>query len=613
MAEDIGDKIVNRLTAEGQLTRNSGTNSIKTLRADFAKFDAIFRSIDSNIKEQTQLLAETLQLQLDEAGRAERARQIEEARKSSTTRENENTPQAVAGAGVGGPSQEEARAGAVLGTGLGGLFGLGGATAGISAGLMAALKKPIRTALIGVLAPAVGTLIGNFAEDGLKELGMEEGLAKQFGEAAEFAGLAGMLGLAFGKKLGLVAAAGGAAASFGDDVLNALGIDKDSMIKAFGVEMKAETAAQSVMGALGSGVTAAVMSPAFRSSITNFFKDSVDADGNPLSRFPRRRALIGGTIALSVLGAYLSYGEEAGEWLEKQGLPPGFADTTVDAVGLAATGASLGMMFGPYGAIVGATLGFAVGLGKNVLDWMKGVRDKASAAFKEEAQAVQGIISKAAEGQALSEDETRELARVRSEAQRRMQLALPGEDSAYAKEIYEQTTQALSRTPLSASGASGAQIGDRVRRALSGDKEAFNELMDFANQREREPADVRRMMEGMINDAGVDYITNNPQAFNLWEEMVDTAIKVDQALSNLPKNRATPLGKSTQSVEELMAATSAYIQGVEDGAKINYNPINISPMTNFDVNKGPVNNTYNGFGGGSSPEVDALSIPGGVQ
>ena len=91
MAEDIGDKIVDRLKQEGQLTRNTGTNSIKTVRTELAKFNDVFQSINSNAMEQTQILRETLQLQLTESGKTERTRQIEEARRS-TTQPSEGAP-----------------------------------------------------------------------------------------------------------------------------------------------------------------------------------------------------------------------------------------------------------------------------------------------------------------------------------------------------------------------------------------------------------------------------------------------------------------------------------------------------------------------------------------
>lgn len=646
MAEDIGDKIVERLKQEGQLTRNTGTNSIKTLRTEFAKFTDVFQSINANVMEQTQILRETLQLQMEEANRAERARQLEEARRS--------------GPPTGGPSsaggdrerQGPTPQGGGLMAGLASLFGggLGGFGGALGGTALAALRTPLRTAILAVLAPAVGKLLGGFTEAALSELGADVNVATQFGEAANFAGLAGMVGLAFGRRMGLVGAGAGAAASFGDDVLDAIGLDKDSMISILGMEMQTETIAQGVLGALGAAVTTAATSPSFRASITNFFKDSVDADGNPLSRFPRRRAMIGGMIGTAVLGAYLTYGEDVKDWLETQGMPEGFADTTVDVVGLTAAGASLGAMFGPQGALVGAAIGFAIGLGKNVVDWMQGMREEATAEFNEQVASAQEVMARAAAGEQVSEEERRQIATVAAEARRRTQLALPGEQGAAAQSVLEEAERALAAQPLNAEqGITQSQVQQRVMAALSGNQESFNELVQYVKDREEATADdffrfssretfLRRLLEGLVYDAPMDYLAQNPDVFDRWQNMVEQVMQTEgyrtgtKGFMDFGKGsfavlhgreavvpESTPAGQFLKNyfdenwqplmnrVNEVSNAAMSQLTG-----SVTYAPVTLAPVTNNNVRGGSSSTVINSLSKDRS-DLDYFARPAGVQ
>ena len=58
------DAIIKRLKAEGELIRNSGTNSLRTLNVKLDKFDSLFSSINANMVEQTTLLERQLGLSL---------------------------------------------------------------------------------------------------------------------------------------------------------------------------------------------------------------------------------------------------------------------------------------------------------------------------------------------------------------------------------------------------------------------------------------------------------------------------------------------------------------------------------------------------------------------
>lgn len=72
------EAIVNRLKAEGDLIRNSGTNSIRSVNIQLAKFDGLFNSINSNISEQTKIMHRQLGIAEDAIQSARTKEQYEE-------------------------------------------------------------------------------------------------------------------------------------------------------------------------------------------------------------------------------------------------------------------------------------------------------------------------------------------------------------------------------------------------------------------------------------------------------------------------------------------------------------------------------------------------------
>jgi hypothetical protein len=658
VADEVEHKIVERLKAEGDLIRNTGTNSLKSLRKDLDKFEDLFQSINQNLIQQTQILRATLKIQAEEARIRKSVDELAKAQRTTaeTTQRSErvSTPPVV-------NFSDEQKAGGFL-TSLAGLFGIGGiggAAGAIGASLLAALRRPLRTALFTVLAPAIGTVLGAITEGALLGIGSDPATATRFGEAANLAGLWGMIGLAFTRRLGLIGAAAGAAASFGGEVLDAVGLDRNRMITILGQEMRLETLAQGVMGALGASMAAAVSSQTFRQSLMSFFRDSVGPDGAAMSRLNRRRALIGGTIGAAVLGAYITYGDDVKNWLAEQGMPEGFADTAVDVVGLTAAGASLGMMFGPGGAIVGAALGFAVGLGSNILNWLLDARDSATAEFNREAENVGELIERANSGELISEDERRRLAEFESEARRRTQLMLPSGQSEYAGEQAEIARGALAAQPLSAGeGITSDQMQTRVVSALEGNDEALNELLEYMRERERITREntgrrfsrwmsgtddreefISGLMRGLISDAPIDYLTRNPDIFERWESLIDR-IEETQGFAvgtvgfqdfgrgsfavlhgrEAVVPETTPAGQFLQNyfdenwqpLQGKIAEASGAARAITGSNTVIYAPTTVSPVTQ--VNRGGDSQVQmNAFGGGGRSDLDAMARPGGVQ
>lgn len=132
MADD--KKIVDRLKAEGDLLRNKGTNSIKSVKEKLDKFNGVFESIETSIKDQTTVLTNIFDLNKEEV---ERQKQLADLNRVSS-----DTSPVVAG-GIGGilgatlkgAKGAAAGAGNVAG-GIGSILGgIGGAAGGIGKGV----------------------------------------------------------------------------------------------------------------------------------------------------------------------------------------------------------------------------------------------------------------------------------------------------------------------------------------------------------------------------------------------------------------------------------------------------------------------------------------------
>ena len=70
--------IIERLKSEGDLIRNTGTNSIKSMNIKLEKFDGLFTSINSNIKMQTEMMQAQLGLQQEVIEKGRTSEQFDE-------------------------------------------------------------------------------------------------------------------------------------------------------------------------------------------------------------------------------------------------------------------------------------------------------------------------------------------------------------------------------------------------------------------------------------------------------------------------------------------------------------------------------------------------------
>ena len=81
---DDTNAILDRLKREGELLRNRGAHSVKSVKIELGKFDGVFDTIALNITEQTDMMRETLGIQQDAARAQERAAELAELKTRST-------------------------------------------------------------------------------------------------------------------------------------------------------------------------------------------------------------------------------------------------------------------------------------------------------------------------------------------------------------------------------------------------------------------------------------------------------------------------------------------------------------------------------------------------
>jgi hypothetical protein len=189
----------------------------------------------------------------------------------------------------------------------------------MGAGLGALYGKVIGKGLLFAVAPVIGAIITDLATEALTGIGASPENAKTFGDAAGLAGLWGAIGLAFGKRFGLIGAGTAILASFADEILDAIGIDPKEQKKIFGKEFEAGTGATGLLTTIG--ITVGLLAPSLLKLTGTLLAGVLTS---PLGLAAITGAAIAGTVAL--IDAWLKKrSDEFTEELEKK-TKEGFAN-----------------------------------------------------------------------------------------------------------------------------------------------------------------------------------------------------------------------------------------------------------------------------------------------
>ena len=345
------EAIIDRLKAEGQLTRNSGANSIRSVKIQLNRFEDVFNTISANIAEQTNILRKSMSIQEEAIEARRREEDFDELRPeppTTDTAEPDTTSSSEKEKGKG--LFDLLMGGGVLGL-MKNIF-IGGA------GLFVAYSFAK-----GFIDQKTG---GGFSR-------FEESMINTFREVDWTA-----LGNSFIEFATKVPEAVTAIANFLTDPL--------SIILAGAGLTAATIMAGFAGGALARGVT--------RGIIEGVLGTGGGQEGP-------RRGPRGGLInlrnvaragALGILVGGLEYfSEDVKNWLKNQGMPEDWADETVDSAITIGTFTSMGLMFGPKGALVGAAIGTAYVLGRKIYEWFEGRRAAAALAAQERVNAMNVI------------------------------------------------------------------------------------------------------------------------------------------------------------------------------------------------------------------------------
>jgi hypothetical protein len=209
-------------------------------------------------------------------------------------------------------------------------------------------------------------------------------------------------------------------------------------------------------------------------------------------RFAGRGALAAGLATFTIMA-----GNSLKDWLDDQGKLNPITDTLVNATSFTATGASLGVMFGPKGMLIGAAAGLAIGLGYSLVNWFNGVKDKQEKALQERLSEAENIIDNAlAEGRDLTEEELTKTILAEQEASRAMELATTSpEKRKELEEISAKLEEARASQPLSPDGlATTEQLESRVIKAIEGDAGSLKELVDFYGDKAKDQIETLAYM-----------------------------------------------------------------------------------------------------------------------
>jgi len=322
--------ILERLKQEGKLTRNSGTNSIKAVSIKLDKFSGVFKSINLELRAQTDILRETLDVDKRTQARIARERELDEvaqkAREDDQRKKDDDDSSKKTEDSSKAVKEEVGSIGSML------------------SGMMGGFKSFVIKSLLGAVG---GIAIFELAR-GFFDAQTEGGFTKFFEDIDWATMTTNMTSIASSIAAG--------AQSFINFLEDPLG---------------------TILGSLsGPTVGAAVITAAGLGGLLN----AADSDNAVAQRRSRLRSF----VKLSALGLVLagtSYAvNQVGEWVDKQkwsddeigGYTKGdLAKAGLDVASAAMQGASIGWMFGPQGALVGAVIGATVSLGFKAWEFWK--------------------------------------------------------------------------------------------------------------------------------------------------------------------------------------------------------------------------------------------------
>lgn len=553
------EAIIERLKAEGQLVRNTGSNSIKAVKMDLAKFSGIFSTISANIAEQTEIMRQTLEFDqlaakkaADEARKQqldEVARQAEDEEKSKQKKDEERKK-----------TKNETKS---------------------SGGVITSFLSGFKNLLVKSLLGGAGAVALFEVARGFFDERTQGGFSKFFEEIDWTKMTTDM------KYIATTIASG--AKNFVNFVADPLGTILGSI--------SGPTAGAAVVTAAGLG---------------GLLNNANGDDGDTT----KRRSKLRNFVKLSALGLVLAgvgvAADSAKEWIDKQefsdneiaGVKVGeLAKFGVDIADAALRGASIGMMFGPQGAMVGAVLGATVTIGFKAWEFWTNMKAKNEERMRKDIAEMENLMN---DSQAKSRVEyiQNELSKFRAGSLRQIERFNELKETQFYQGLTEDQQGALSRFVFSG-------------RTIPGTSRNLEEFLQeqekyFTGQRRRGfRIDENGMIIGTDPNGPLGRSIGGREALRLFEEgqikyseYLDKKIAAGQlppgAKSDLMNSWAQAFGQALPKLSEGQetARIKAAINAVQSAA--GEGSITASQM--FDPND-PRNNMYTGYNIGAASTV----------
>lgn len=381
--------IIDRLTAEGDLNRNSGTNSIRSVKIELSKFGNVFTAISNNILEQTNMMRTQLGLAESAQERLrtnEQFAEIQTPLANQTDDDKRQTPLKDVGNKTGD-------------------------------------KIASALSMKNIAAMGAGAFVGyNLVKGMIDEAGGFKNLMVDMGVPdSVFSDME-----AFGVTLNGVA-----------DDAKLLAADLSTITTFFGnIVSKVAEFADNPLSIFGLGLGAGALFSAGKAMAGG-------GDGGAGNKMKGLKMKIAG----GVVGLALMFGDDVAKYLADQVLPSDwetkpYGDYLKAGGSLAAgvaTGAYIGSFFGPVGTIAGAIIGGTIAMATTVSNYINEANNKKEAEVIARYNNEAGIITKAMTGEALSEEERQNLADLYDDMMDRIRTA----SSDGAKQVMLESAKAV--------------------------------------------------------------------------------------------------------------------------------------------------------------------------
>lgn len=477
--------IINRLKAEGDLVRNSGTNSVRSVKIQLDKFEGIFNTISANIAEQTDLMRMQVGVMADQVERAKAQEQFEELTPPTPAQVND-TNDATSSSNVDEVADR------------------------IGDSITSALS------LKNIAMAAGGLFVGYNLLKGFINEETDGGFDRMVTGIKE-TDFAGMKDTVFKMTSSL---------STIDWVSFSSAVDNASAAINTFTSWIGETGVGDIVATV---VGAGLVTAGAKGAVAGALAKSGTGVG-----LAGRLAAIGPGIALAAAGLAIYYGDDIKTWIEEQaGVETEEGKETVNQlvnIGTAGLGAmSVAMMFGPQAMIAVAAVTAAVGLGALILGWVKSTKREQAETFKTDVDAALAAAEADLNaGGEVTDETTRQLAEAAAEARRRTRLLISDTQRDAAVEALDQINAIRAEETLDAEkGVNSLQLGRIANEVLAGDVDAINEMFEFAEGRERETADnwfrfsskenfIRDIVEGMA--PRIDQFANTQEGLQAWSQ-----------------------------------------------------------------------------------------------